>query len=221
MDTILWYMEITWDYVMQMLPCAILGAVGFFCLRLWRKKWLAAEGLKSGAGRDGAMLFFVLFAAGLSALTLFPSGFFDQVYLYFRHGWPITFRSVSEGFYWKITIFEELVDCFLGPHVAAWPLYMLLGNIIMFIPFGFFPALIGDKPRWWKTILTGFCVSAFIEIVQLFVGRSSDINDIILNTFGALCGFGVYLLLKRLAPKFTARFKLQKTEVPHGCETGN
>lgn len=208
MNTALWYLQITWDYVRQMLPCATLGAVGFFCLRPCRKKRLAVRGLMSGAGREGAILFFVLFTTGLFALTLFPANFWGHTQLH----WP----ELSIGtFYTKVTILEELQEG------GAWPLFMLLGNIIMFAPFGFFPALVGDRPRWWKALLTGFCVSSFIEFVQLFIGRSSDINDIILNTLGALCGFWVYLLLKHLAPRFVSKFKLQRTEVPNGREAGN
>ena len=35
---------------------------------------------------------------------------------------------------------------------------------------------------------------------------------------GALCGFWLYLLLRRLAPKFTQRFQV---EVRYGRETGD
>lgn len=220
MDTLFGYIQITWGYVRQMLPCALLGVLGFFCLRPHRKKRLAERNLKSSMGRETVLFLFVVFSTGLAALTLFPAGFFDKIYLYFRYGWPINFHSVGEGFYLQITILNDLLRIFRQPH-GAWSLFMLLGNIIMFMPFGFFSALVGDRPRWWRALLTGFFVSSFIEFVQLFVGRSCDINDIVLNTFGALCGFWVYLLLKHFAPRFILNFKLQRTEVPNGREAGN
>lgn len=207
-----WYIQITWDYVIQMLPCALIGALGFFCIYPWRKKRLSARGLKSGLPREAALFFLVLFSAGLAALTLFPANYWAHTAFQ-----PIAL-SVGE-FYAKITIVGELTEIIvLG---SPWGLFMLLGNLVMFAPFGFFPALVGDKPRWWKALLTGFCASAFIEFVQLFIGRSSDINDMILNTVGALCGFWAYLLLKRFAPQFITKFKLQRTEVPNGREAGN
>ncbi len=206
-----WYLQITWDYIRQMLPCAALGAAVFFCLRPLRKKRLAVRNLRSGAGRETALFFFVLFSAGLSALTLFPAGFFEQIFLYFRYGWePNLSWRTGQGFYWKITLLRDFFG--RGP----WTSYMLLGNLVMFMPFGFFPCLLGDRPRWWKILPTGLCVSAFIEVTQLFVGRSSDVNDIILNTLGALGGFWTYLLLNRLAPRFVLNFKLQATEARHG-----
>lgn len=36
----------------------------------------------------------------------------------------------------------------------------------------------------------GFCVSLFIELCQLPLNRCSDIDDLILNTLGALAGYG-------------------------------
>ena len=38
--TFLWYVEITWDYVAQMLPCMALAAAAFFALRPRRKRRL-------------------------------------------------------------------------------------------------------------------------------------------------------------------------------------
>lgn len=202
----LWFLPTIRNYVLQMLPCAVIGALGFLCLLPLRKKRLAARGQRSGPCREWALFLFVMFSAGLAALTLFPDS-------YWAHTTPQPLEFSMGKFYWTITLWEE----FSGGD--GWRFFLFLGNLIMFAPFGFFPALAGEKPHWWKALLTGFCVSSLIEFVQLFIQRGSDINDIILNTSGALCGFWLYLLLKRIAPRLTARFKLQKTEVPHGRKT--
>ena len=68
-DILLWYVEISWDYVAQMLPCMLLAALVFFLLRPWRKKRLARQGVASGGLREAALLLFVMFCAGL-ALSL-------------------------------------------------------------------------------------------------------------------------------------------------------
>ena len=75
MDTLLWYWAVSWDYVAQMLPCMLLAALVFFLLRPWRKKRLARQGMASGGLREAALLFFVMFCAGLAALTVFPAYF--------------------------------------------------------------------------------------------------------------------------------------------------
>ena len=51
----------------------------------------------------------------------------------------------------------------------------------MFIPIGFFIKLlykINDK----KVLIIGFLISLLIEITQIFTGRETDIDDLILNT---------------------------------------
>ena len=45
-----------------------------------------------------------------------------------------------------------------------------------------------------------------IESVQFFIGRSTDIDDVILNTTGALLGYGIFLLFQTAFPRFLSRF---------------
>lgn len=67
----------------------------------------------------------------------------------------------------------------------------LLGNILAFIPFGFFLPILKKKNRKvWKTVGLGFCFSLLIEVWQflLHVG-SFDVDDILLNTMGVALGY--------------------------------
>ena len=56
MNTLLWYWEITWDYIYEMLPCMALADVGFFLLRPTRRRRLERLNLASGVWREGALL---------------------------------------------------------------------------------------------------------------------------------------------------------------------
>ncbi len=74
-----------------------------------------------------------------------------------------------------------------------------MGNIILFIPAGFFPPMLFPKLRkWYALILPGLIWSLFIEVIQLILNlaqlgnRSFDTDDIILNVFGAMIGFLIY-----------------------------
>lgn len=72
----------------------------------------------------------------------------------------------------------------------------ILGNLLLFVPFGFLlPLIWPEKNECVGTIFSGFILSLFIEACQLFVGRSCDIDDLILNTLGAFAGYLVYALL--------------------------
>lgn len=49
-----------------------------------------------------------------------------------------------------------------------------------------------------KTFQFVFLFSFFIEFTQYFIGRSADIDDLILNTLGGVIGFMTYDIIVRL-----------------------
>jgi len=75
----------------------------------------------------------------------------------------------------------------------------LFGNVLVFIPFGMLiPFTKKSNKRWWNATLYGFLLSTFIELFQLITRFGEfDIDDILLNTVGALLGFLVFKVLKR------------------------
>ncbi|MGI6031418.1 MAG: VanZ family protein [Eubacteriales bacterium] len=75
-------------------------------------------------------------------------------------------------------------------------------NVCMFVPLGLLlPMVFASQRRWYVT--TGCCclISLLIEVAQLFIGRSADVDDLIMNTAGALLGYGIFQLLHRLLKK--------------------
>ena len=76
----------------------------------------------------------------------------------------------------------------------------LIGNITMFIPLGIiWPAVFKKLNTHGKVIAAGVGASLAVEILQLpFYARSTDIDDLILNSLGFLMGYGAYLLVKKL-----------------------
>ncbi|NLZ80619.1 MAG: VanZ family protein [Clostridiales bacterium] len=72
----------------------------------------------------------------------------------------------------------------------------ILGNIVPFIPFGFFvPMVLFKKVRFLKTILLSFLCVLLFEIFQ-FISMLGffDIDDVILNTLGCMVGYLIYFL---------------------------
>lgn len=71
-------------------------------------------------------------------------------------------------------------------------------NVILFLPMGFFlPSLWRDVFPLGKTMLFGLTASAFIELLQIFTFRATDVNDLITNTFGTLLGWYVFRLIQK------------------------
>ena len=79
----------------------------------------------------------------------------------------------------------------------------------MFLPFGFFPVLLWRGSTWKRALVTGLCVTGFIECWQLLVGWAFDIDDLWLNTLGAMTGFWLLRLLERLAPAQVEKFRVR------------
>lgn len=76
----------------------------------------------------------------------------------------------------------------------------LLANIGLFVPIGLlFP--IAYCNRLGTVLLVGGSLSVFIEIVQLTIGRSSDIDDVLLNVLGTFIGLILYRILKKILKK--------------------
>lgn len=81
----------------------------------------------------------------------------------------------------------------------------VIGNILLFMPYGFFSAyyLRLDKKR--LAFLLIFIVSLSIECVQLLIGRCFDVDDILLNLVGGMIGYFVYRFLDLITDKMSRR----------------
>ena len=75
----------------------------------------------------------------------------------------------------------------------------ILGNILIFIPIGFLVSVLTPhRHKGWLALAIGLAISLTIEIVQLsFVIRVFDVDDLLLNTFGAWLGFIAYLFASK------------------------
>lgn len=63
-------------------------------------------------------------------------------------------------------------------------------NVILFMPFGFLlPAIWREYRSLKATALAGLSLSLFIEILQIFTFRLTDVDDLITNTAGCVIGY--------------------------------
>ena len=83
----------------------------------------------------------------------------------------------------------------------------VVGNMLMFLPFGFFISYYLKNFKPYLTILLTVIASVSIEIVQLSIGRVFDVDDIILNVMGGFIGYFGYYILIRIGEKTPKVFK--------------
>lgn len=81
-----------------------------------------------------------------------------------------------------------------------------MDNILLFIPFGFFLSAIEGGGK--RVILTGAIVSASIEIIQYIAALGlAEIDDVISNTLGAVIGFGVWRLMRKVVENYKKKLR--------------
>lgn len=80
------------------------------------------------------------------------------------------------------------------------------GNLVLLAPFGFLmPALFARMRSLWATTWRAALVSVAIEVGQGVTGaRASDVDDVILNTAGAMAGYLVYRGLRWVLERSSA-----------------
>lgn len=84
----------------------------------------------------------------------------------------------------------------------------IFGNIVAFIPCGFLlPAISRRCKIMANSILVGFFISLLIEMTQLaFNVGSFDVDDLILNTLGAVTGAVLYTAVQSYRIKKKKRY---------------
>lgn len=100
----------------------------------------------------------------------------------------VTFQDIdtNHAIGYNLIPFKEMFRYKIGSNLFF---KNVLGNMIMFVPFGFFTAYIlrETKLRW--VCLITLVVSITIELTQTQIGRIFDIDDVILNLIGGIIGY--------------------------------
>lgn len=107
-----------------------------------------------------------------------------------------------------ITTIHEFIKAFSLPEIYAGPflkylLITIIGNLVLFVPFGFFVPQLSKFKTFTKLMLAALVLSTGIEIIQYFlhfigIYRSVDVDDIILNVTGAAVGFFILLAYRKI-----------------------
>lgn len=98
--------------------------------------------------------------------------------------------------------FSRLLIPPVRPYLVRIALHNLLGNILLFIPFGYFlPDLFPGLRRFFLTALAVTVTITTVELLQLLLTVGTcDIDDLLLNVTGASLGYGLYRLTHRTRP---------------------
>lgn len=86
----------------------------------------------------------------------------------------------------------------------------VIGNILLFIPFGYMITdMLKQQVGKCNIFIAGLVTtvtSLSTEVIQMFIGRSFDIDDIFLNFVGGIIGFILFYLFHFIYKKLPERF---------------
>lgn len=135
-----------------------------------------------------------------AALSIFFVYFLVVIYFtFFKSG--VLAINLDQSRYMNIIPLKETVKMFKDNYMGLGnSLYNVLGNILLFMPLGFFiPMLFKKCNNSKKILLYGFTASFTIEGIQYFTAMNiADVDDIIFNTLGALLGLICYRIFYKI-----------------------
>lgn len=109
----------------------------------------------------------------------------------------VTFQDVNYGTN-NFIPFKEILRYEFG---SSFFIHNVLGNILLFIPFGFFVSFILKSKKPGYIIIVTFITSLVIEFTQLLIGRTFDVDDVLLNIVGGFLGYLIYLIIQVIYDK--------------------
>lgn len=104
--------------------------------------------------------------------------------------YAVTYQDVSGIGTINLTPFKEMLRYEFGSRLF---IRNVVGNMLMFMPYGFFVSYFLKEKRTLVILFLTFLVSCTIEYIQLKIGRVFDIDDILLNLIGGMIGSFLYL----------------------------
>mgnify|MGYP000644672020 FL=1 len=144
------------------------------------------------------MLYVLIQTKGFHRRTNFIHMIWVFIFLYYVY---LVLETTGIGTIWEIGLYpgmklqEEINLISFRDGIS---LSMIL-NVVMFMPLGFLlPLLWKEYQSLVRTAIIGFCFSCGIEFCQLFNRRVSDVDDLLMNTLGAILGWLIWIVFSRI-----------------------
>ena len=102
----------------------------------------------------------------------------------------LTKVELNQGSGYNLVPFTEIFRYEIGSKLFV---YNVVGNIMAFVLFGIIVSAYIKPKTALAPFLISLIVSTTVEFVQLNIGRSFDVDDIILNVVGCIIGYLLYI----------------------------
>ena len=117
-------------------------------------------------------------------------------------------EGVMDEYRYNLELFKEIRRFIVyREQLGAFAVFSnLFGNILIFVPFGFFIAMASSSRSFFKALFNSLGLSLCVEILQLVTRVGSfDVDDILLNTIGGMLGYIVFMICNLIRRKCYVR----------------
>lgn len=106
-----------------------------------------------------------------------------------------------------LRLFWHLLEHTASPGLRRHAVVNLLGNVVMFVPLGFFvPWICGVWGKFWRHLLLMTGIIVCIELSQYVLRLGTcDVDDLLLNLVGTTMGFVLWRLWQYLHDRAIAK----------------
>ena len=179
-------------YFFQAVPITCIVGIIYviICVVILKRNKLKIEWLK-----EIMKLLFTCYLTGLISLVILPANFwldfFDGVFL----GWWDEMLPIFS--FGGFNLVPSLIKALSGElTIGSWVKTMLIGNIAMFLPLGFFLPFVTERVNRKNIFVVSIAVPFIVELLQMIFGRSFDVDDLICNFIGIVAGFFIGFAIK-------------------------
>lgn len=150
-------------------------------------------------GKEIMRWLFVCYLTGLVNLILVPANLWMYIWATICVGYSHSEIAFFSGEFNLVPTVFKLITGELT--IGRWVLKMLVYNFLMFVPFGFFLPFVSEKVNNRNIWKIAVLVPVVVEVIQPIVGRSFDVDDLILNFAGIVVGYFIAQCIKGMKDK--------------------
>lgn len=182
------------DQFIQVIPITLLVGILYIIFRFLKLKKNNSD---INYKREILYLIFICYIVGLFNLVLVPINFWNII-------WYNIFYNFNENpfagiFDFSYNFIPTIYKIIIGEYTPdSWVKAMIVGNFLMFIPMGILLSLCFENVNKKNIFKYAVLIPLAIEVLQLIVGRSFDIDDLVMNFLGIVIGYFIVELVKKI-----------------------
>lgn len=119
------------------------------------------------------------------------------IYFLIFSDWYGRTTTGMEEYHYNLELFKEIKRFWeYRSQVGLFAMFTnLFGNVLIFVPFGFFMPMASKYRSFFSTLFWSFSLSLAVESFQLITKVGSfDVDDILLNTIGGVAGYVTFIV---------------------------